>query len=104
MADSPSSGYAECAIFPLAVSSNAQHALGRGGNFVFRGLPIDQEAAAQWIFIRDFRALAVALFTNKKQHSHRPAFFAQTLACGDLRRDDALGIARAATVNVVMVF
>ena len=70
-----------------------QHALGRRGNLVFRGLTIDQETAAQRIFICHLRALAVTLFTHQKQHADRPAFFAQTLAGGDLRRDDALGVA-----------
>ena len=72
MADSPSSGYAECAIFPLAVSCRRSTPLDDGGNLVFRGLTIDQEAAAQRIFIRDLRALAVTLFTDKKQHARRP--------------------------------
>ncbi len=69
---------------------NAKRALGSDSNLVFRRLAINQKAATHGIFIRDLGAQTVSLFTHQKEHAHGHAFFAQELAGGDLRGDDAL--------------
>src|SRR5438270_12782279 len=49
------------------------------------------------------RTLAVALLANKKEQADSCVLAAQTLGSRDLRCDDAFGVARTATVNVLSI-
>ena len=55
-------------------------------------------------FVRDLRAQAVALFSHHKQEANVNALLAQSFGSRNLRRDDALGVARSAPVNVSRIF
>ena len=55
-------------------------------------------------FVRDLRAQAVALFSHHKQEANVNALLAQSFGSRNLRRDDALGVARPAPVNVSRIF
>src|SRR5262249_8328401 len=80
-----------------------QCALGSNGDLVLRGLSINEKTAADGILVGHSGAQAVAFLTYKKQHSYGCAFLAQPFAGGNLRRDNAFGVAGASPINVVTV-
>ena len=99
MADSPSSGYDECAARPAARSlsrrmprvASAEPAVGR--------LAVDQILAAvgRRGVVRDARAVAATLFADHEQQADaRFAVARSRSARGDLRRQNAFGVARSA--------
>ena len=104
IADSPSSGYAECAILPCAVSTTCSEPLLAKRQAVLGRFAIDHEARADRMLIRLLRPDRVALLAHQKQQPHENARRAQLLSGDDLGRDDALGIARPATVNPRLIF
>ena len=56
------------------------------------------------VFISRFRAQAVALFAHYKQQSNVNSLAAQSLRGSNLRGDDSLGVARAASVDSSRIF
>src|SRR5439155_8769491 len=88
---------------------HAQRALGGGGHAIIRGLAVDEEFASAAVqlarhLIGGFGALAVAFLADEKKQTYCRARLAQALGGDDLRGDDALGIAGAASVDVVLIF
>src|SRR6266849_1716765 len=96
IADSPSSGYAECAIFPRAVSSTCKAP--------FVALAIDHEPGADRALIGGFGADRISLLAYEEEHANVNPVTAQLLSRYDLRGDDPLGIARSSSVNRSVVF
>ena len=84
---------------PRGSHLHPQRALGRDGNLIFRGLAVYQKFRAIRLFVRHFRAQTVTFFAHQKKQPDVDAFLPQPLRRRNLNRDDALGIARAASVN-----
>src|SRR5205085_10129856 len=82
---------------------------GGGGDAVIGGLAVDEKFAGAAMqlarhFVSRFGALTIALLADEKQQADGRAVFSQALGSGNLRGDDALGIAGAASVDVVLIF
>src|SRR5260370_42431370 len=94
---------------PLGRHLDAQPALGGDGDLVVRGFAVDEELTASTVqlvrlCVGQESAHAVALFTHHEQQSDGKVFCAQALGGANLRSDDALGVAGAASVDVVLIF
>ena len=75
------------------------------GEAIFRGLAIDEEPRTAWSGSGGFGANAVALLADdKQQRKVARAAVQQRFGGGDHRGDDALGVARAAAVDMRGVF
>jgi hypothetical protein len=98
IAESPSSGNDECAARPARVQADAQDAAGGDAEAVVGRLPVDQVLhAGRRTVVGDSRAVAAPLLAGKQQQRDPPLTGgAQPLRRSDLRRQDALGVARAA--------
>ena len=98
MADSPSSGNDEWAARPGRHQPHAQDAARRDAQAVVGGLAVDQEPhARRRQLVGHARAVAAALLADHEQQADaRLAALPQPLGRGHLRRQDALGVARAA--------
>src|SRR5271166_166492 len=70
---------------------------------IIRGLTVDQEAAAARISVGYLRARRVTLLADNKEQSSLHAPLAQSLGRSNLRGDDALGVARAASVDELII-
>ena len=84
-----------------ARDSSTRTCLRRGGQPVLGGFAVDQELHASGLLVRRLRALAVALLADQKQQPDMNVFGPQFLGCSNLRDDDALGVARTASVDAV---
>jgi hypothetical protein len=99
MADSPSSGAAECAA-AVRRQAEAEDAPRGEGEAIVGRLPVDQKHGPRRRGIRDRRPLAAPLFADHEQQPDAPlAVGPQALRRRDLRREDALGVARAAPMQ-----
>ena len=105
MADSPSSGYAECARRPVAVDFVAQNALGRESQLIFGGLAIDQEARTARIARGCKCSGAVAFFTDDEEQAEIFCARSEQLFGGaDHGGNDAFGVGGAAAPDAIVVF
>ena len=82
----------------------AQRALGGEGDAIIGRLSVDEEAASARAEVGDFRAGGVPLLADDEEQGNLHTLIAQALGRGNLRGDDALGVAGAASVDVVFVF
>ena len=84
---------------------DTQRAFGRNRLMALGRFAVDQKTIAVRNRIRGLRAIAPVLFANQiKQPDVRQAFVFQLLRREDLGGDHAFGVARAASVNVLLVF
>jgi hypothetical protein len=83
---------------------HAQRALGGEGYAVVGGFSIDQESRAARVLVGHGSAQRVALLTYDEEHAGRASVGAEPFARSNLRRNDSLGVAGAAPVNIVCVF
>ncbi len=88
----------------LGADFDAECAFGGDGEAVVGGLAVDEEARAAWALVGDDGAGGVALLADDEEQADLDAGVAQAISGGDLRGDDALGVAGAAAVEVLVVF
>src|SRR3954469_10774942 len=84
----------------------AQNAARRQAEAIVRRLSVDQVVAGGTggRFVRDLRAIASALFADDEDKADpRLTLATQLLGRGNLRRQNALGVARAATIQAIAV-
>ncbi len=100
MADSPSSGYPECAALPVGREAHAKTAARGGAKPKVGGLAVDQVPRLRRDGVGGLRAVAAPLFARHEHEADaRLALRAQPFGGRHLRREDALGVARAAPVE-----
>jgi hypothetical protein len=88
---------------PWARSSTRSAPFGGEGEAVVGGLAVDEEARAARVAVGDLRTGGVALLADDEEQAHLHARVAQALGRGDLRGDDAFGVAGAAAVEELVV-
>jgi hypothetical protein len=90
--------------FAVGVELNAQGTFAGDGEAVVGGFAVDEEAGSVGPgldeFVGNLSAGRVALFTDDEEESDGDSLLSQLLGGGDLRGDDAFGVAGAAAVEV----
>ena len=82
----------------------SQSAFGRQRETIVGRFAVDEKAAALGIFVGEPRPGGVALLADDEEQADLSALVAQAHGGGDLRGDDALGVATAAAVDELVVF
>ena len=105
IADSPNSGYAECAIRPLPMISKRRAPLDPSASLFSVGSPLIRNFDPRGDLESGVRSDAIAFFADdEKQGRVSDSRCQKSLDGVDHGGDDALGIAGATPPNVIVVF
>ncbi len=89
---------------PLARSSTRSAPLEARARRVVGWLAVDEELRSLGVKIGGGGSGGVSLFADDKKQADFNVGFAELVCCGDLRGDDALGVAGAAAIKIQVVF